>query len=104
MNKSRIERLTTETKEQTIGADSICATCNHVAICVFCGPTNQPVIFCEEFEASDAPQIRLYGVGEAIVEKPVEKNRAGLCVNCENISECSYSRVNEEVFHCEEYV
>ncbi|HHI03027.1 MAG TPA: hypothetical protein ENL22_05860 [candidate division Zixibacteria bacterium] len=104
MDRSKIRSSATETRAKTIGADSLCATCNHVAICVFCERANQPVIFCEEFEASDAPQIRLYGIGETTVEKPVEIDRTGLCVNCENIAECSYSKLNEEVLYCEEYV
>ncbi len=104
MDNSKIENLTSELKGKTIDADSLCATCNHKTICVFCQQADQKVIFCEEFEASDAPQIRLLGAGEVNVEKTIDVNRTGLCVNCDNISECNYSRLNEEVFHCEEYV
>ena len=104
MNKSKVGSLTTETKGKAIGANSLCATCNHVAICAYCERANQPVIFCEEFEASDAPQIRLYGVGEAIVEKSVDINKTGLCVNCGNVAECNYAKLNEVVLYCEEYV
>ena len=104
MDKSKIGSLTSETRGKTIGADSLCATCNHVAICVFCERANQPVIFCEEFESSEAPQIRLYDVGEAGIEKSIDINKTGLCVNCENITECNYSKLNEEVLYCEEYV
>lgn len=104
MDKSKIGNLTTETQGKSIKADSLCATCNDVAICAYNGQANQPVIFCEEFESSDAPQIRLYGVGEAVAEIPVEINKTGLCLNCDNIASCSYSKANEEVVHCEEYV
>ncbi len=104
MDKSKVANLTNERDGKTIKADSLCATCNNVAICVYNGQANQPVIFCEEFEASDAPQIRLYGVGEAVAEKSIEINKIGLCVNCDNIATCSYSKANEEVVYCEEYV
>lgn len=104
MEKSKIGSLSSEKGRKTIGADSLCATCNHIATCVFCQQADQKVIFCEEFEASDAPQIRLLGAGEVNIEKTVEVNRVGLCVNCDNISKCNYSRLNEEVLYCEEYV
>jgi len=104
MDKSKIANLATERDGKTIKANSLCATCNHVAICVFCINANQPVVFCEEFESSDAPQIRLYGVGEPVVENSIEIKKTGLCANCDNISECGFSKINEEVFYCEEYV
>ncbi|MCP4706282.1 MAG: hypothetical protein GY865_16925 [candidate division Zixibacteria bacterium] len=104
MDKSKVTNLTTERDGKTIKADSLCATCNDVAICSYIDQTNQPVIFCEEFESSDAPQIRLYGVGEAVAEKSIDISSPGLCVNCENISACNYSKENTPVLHCEEYV
>ncbi len=104
MDKSKVANLTNKRDGKTIKADSLCATCNDVAICVYNGQANQPVIFCEEFEASDAPQIRLYGVGEAVVEKSIEISTTGLCLNCDNNAACNFTRENGAVFHCEEYV
>jgi len=104
MDKLKVTNLTTERDGKTIKADSLCATCNDVAICSYIDGANQPVIFCEEFESSDAPQIRLYGVGEEITEKPVDISSPGLCVNCDNIAVCGYLKENKPVFHCEEYV
>ena len=104
MKKSKIDSFVSKIEGKDIGADSICATCNHVAICAFCERANQPVIFCEEFEATDAPQIRLYGVGETVSGKSVETNNVGICSNCDNIGCCNFSKENEAVFHCEEYV
>ncbi len=103
MDKSKNGNLTSKTRGKTIKANSLCATCNDVAICVFCERANHPVTFCEEFKANDAPQIRLYGTGEISVEKLVDTNKTGLCVNCENVPICVYSKPDYKKTYCLEY-
>lgn len=95
--------------------NDICATCNHLKICVNQHKRIRPVWFCEEFDD--------YVPAEKIkVKIPVQKSKPkdkyqissdkkntqsqtlkGLCVDCENRDNCSLKKTNGGVWHCEEY-
>ena len=104
MDKAKVAAGAKETQERNIGSDSLCSTCNYIASCSFRNRSNNPVIYCEEFEASDAPQVRLLSAGKDTYEpEPIKVSPTGLCINCDNIVGCKYAKVNEGVWHCEEY-
>ncbi|MEO0009863.1 MAG: hypothetical protein ABIK51_05030 [candidate division WOR-3 bacterium] len=83
----------------------LCITCNHAVACVFRRHNSKPVLFCEEFDSSvptveEPITVESYPTAEAIREWEEFK---GLCVNCENRTDCVIRNREIGVWHCEEY-
>ncbi len=84
----------------------LCLTCKNSAYCTFARNITKPVLQCEEFEgyvATPKP-ISTKKVDEIIAEKKNAIEYKGLCVNCENREDCTYSNREGGVWHCDEYV
>ncbi|MCE5334792.1 MAG: hypothetical protein LLG06_09380 [Desulfobacteraceae bacterium] len=84
----------------------LCSTCNSSSFCNFRRDTQQPVLFCEEFDSTVAtirlvPQI----AKRSVVQDPIAgtNGRMGLCINCDKNEECTFRGSEGGVWHCEEY-
>lgn len=81
---------------------SLCATCDSVETCVFFKEHRGAIQYCEEYLAvQNAPATELKVAPET---KPSAGTDAkGLCVNCQKLPTCVFTRPAEGVWHCEEY-
>lgn len=85
----------------------LCVTCVRRAECAYPRNTDQPVVFCEEFE----PQVQAEVAAETRPETAVvtaEQMRTlgeykGLCASCDNREVCTKRNSEVGVWHCEEY-
>ncbi len=92
----------------------LCTTCKHRQTCTFPGNSDNPKLFCEEFECVGASSSEgASGIG-VVSSKPVETlteagngepsdEYLGLCVNCENREFCKHPRPAGGIWYCEEY-
>ncbi len=83
--------------ERQAPLQGLCTTCMHSEGCMY--SKNEPVVFCEEFEITSAPSLRI------VTERKEHEPSAllGLCSNCANSESCSFPRPETGVWHCEEY-
>ncbi len=92
-----------------ITAQDICMTCYWGKGCGFLNGNPRPILQCEQFQASILadrsqfaravpPSDRQAGDAEEETE-----GLLGLCRSCLNRAECTYSRPESGVWHCEEY-
>lgn len=89
----------------------LCETCIYAVDCTFPRNPDQPVLFCEEFEANPLPSLETdYEVGlkitaanlNHVAEGDPGKLR-GLCVNCAHRQSCQFPIPEGGIWHCEEY-
>ena len=83
----------------------LCWTCNHHPRCINRGTVEQPVFYCEEFDAY-IPVSRVF-LGSASRASSNGKKGSGqyrgLCSNCEERKTCTMRDLEGGVWHCEEY-
>ncbi len=86
--------------------DSLCTNCRHQSACSFLAKTPVPIVSCELYECGppEAPRLRVLRTAPAPAAAPDGAEAAsGLCVNCENRSDCRLPRPAGGVWSCEEY-
>ena len=84
----------------------LCGTCKNNAHCTFARNINEPVLQCEEFDGCvAAPSMNIFTkkTVEITVKKEDAEEYKGLCVNCANREECTYTKPEGGVWHCDEY-
>lgn len=89
---------------QMIEAMGLCATCDHLEGCAFRKNPDQPVLFCESFEAcvsplKETPQTQHTPRAEA---RSVSLY-TGLCINCADAEVCVFPQKGAGGWYCEEY-
>ena len=108
-NSKKKEKSTTSRVAKYSG---LCSTCNNAPDCCLIGSTDQPVIFCEEFNIHQQTQVRtmddtaLQAVDfqSIITQKPKEPSKyQGLCVNCDDRETCTFLKPEGGAWYCEEY-
>ncbi len=82
---------------------SICTTCNNREDCAVSARSGSPIMHCDEFDdrqeiIAAAPELEV-----AAVKEPETGNYTGICVNCEERTECIRSSTEGGIWHCEEY-
>jgi hypothetical protein len=83
----------------------ICFSCTNLIVCIFIKGSSQPVMFCEEFANDGIAMVTsTREKQEAFTEYKVStEGHKGLCVTCENCDNCSFTKQEGGVWHCEEY-
>ena len=81
----------------------LCSTCNSGSICTRRKDITLPVLFCEEFDDSTAPEEEDWPVAVPEDEETALDTARGLCCNCENRDLCTLQDSPGGVWHCEEY-
>ncbi|MDQ1256650.1 MAG: hypothetical protein QG656_1248 [Candidatus Hydrogenedentes bacterium] len=87
---------------------NLCTTCKSSSACTFKLGTAHQSFFCEEFESAvlvSKPAIKTISGAAAWVQSYGGESAAaaGLCGDCSGRHECSASRAEGGVWHCEEY-
>jgi len=93
-------------------SQDICSTCIKVESCFLQVQSNQPVLFCEEFD-SYLPPIEsaidietssiAYNQSKFEFSHNVSNQLEGLCSNCENHGTCIFQKQEGGIWQCEEY-
>ena len=85
----------------------LCSTCRHAGACGSRSTPERPILFCELFEVAVATPTAPTAAPDAGPPEPPASAEGveyrGLCVNCENRHECTMTRPEGGVWHCEEY-
>ena len=82
----------------------VCANCSNQDHCPTPGASRHPIQQCEMHEAGPVWRPVSMDVAESRpVAAPVEVHMLGLCMNCENRSQCRLPKPPAGVWHCEEY-
>lgn len=94
-------------KEEITG---LCINCNNKENCSYRVSIKDPVVCCEEYDAYMPEQqinANMYQENsnfETRVDVMSYSNEfKGLCINCENNSTCTISKLPGGIWHCEEY-
>jgi hypothetical protein len=82
----------------------ICQTCNHQPRCLFARAARRPIMFCDEFDNTDATQ----SAPAASQPRPSghttgQGPEPGLCVNCDTRLDCNHREPGTTVHECEEH-
>jgi hypothetical protein len=92
---------------QPIEKTGLCVTCVRRAECAYPRNTDQPVVFCEEFDSQLPADVAEETQPEAAViteeQMKVWDEYKGLCVNCDSRENCAIRNAEIGVWHCEEY-
>lgn len=90
--------------EVTAQFGGLCVNCEHLESCAFRKNSNQPILFCEEFNVSATP------MDSSPSQEPVKVSKAkqvtlytGLCINCDHRESCVFLEAGAGGWHCEEY-
>ena len=82
---------------------SICGSCKNKVDCAYL-KTDTSRLFCEEFEIDMASSPDMASNQKNCNESvPNYGNLAGLCMNCENVPVCVYSKPDFKKSYCLEY-
>ena len=92
----------------------LCVNCKHSTACTFCGSSDNPKQFCEEYECMGASCSEIEPDIVVVSSEPVttsevvtsEQNGCtylGLCVNCDNRESCCHTAHAGGIWYCEEY-
>jgi len=82
----------------------LCSTCSHKKTCGSRSTPERPILFCELFEVfAPTPTAAPIAAASESPARGRSVEHRGLCVNCENRHECTMTRPEGGVWHCEEY-
>jgi len=83
----------------------LCSTCNHAEACGDHSTPENPIFFCEQFDAfaAVAPSDHAAPSPGLAATRAVGNRDEGLCMNCEDRDTCRTPRPQGGVWHCEEY-
>ena len=93
--------------------EGLCATCLSAPQCIFRKDIMSPILQCEEFTRHPHATRRISNIlvakrteafSQGTSQEPDTTKHKGLCVNCQNLSACTYSKPEGGVWRCEEYV
>ena len=80
----------------------LCEACEHDAACTLRRSTRLEIIECEEFLTRPSKEET-----ESLMERPdlepVDAAQFGICINCMNVTTCSFPSARCGVIQCEEY-
>ena len=84
----------------------LCQTCDHAPTCGYIRETEQPVVFCEEFDSSALPMVadaQPEAAAPTAADMRLWDEYKGLCVNCDMRETCAIRKPETGIWHCEEY-
>jgi hypothetical protein len=82
---------------------NICNTCIHKDGCTL-SSSSTPIQYCEEFDGGITPQRKTMTPHVTVEKDTVQyESHMGLCATCIHKDDCSLSKVEGGVWHCEEY-
>jgi hypothetical protein len=84
----------------------LCQTCDHASNCGYVRSSEQPVVFCEEFDSSALPMVadaQLEAPAPTAADMRLWDEYKGLCVNCDMRETCAIRKPETGIWHCEEY-
>ena len=85
----------------------LCFTCRYALSCYNRIKSNDPILFCEEFDLYPNPDLQVNPVSLpkncANDDKQNARTYTGLCINCDHREFCKFQISEGGVWHCEEY-
>ena len=83
---------------------TLCSTCNHAPTCGNHSTPENPVFYCEEFDAYVPMTPPKSSVSVSAPTEMIDSDKyKGLCSNCENREACMLPKPEGGIWHCEEY-
>ncbi|MCX6826174.1 MAG: hypothetical protein NTV06_02735 [candidate division Zixibacteria bacterium] len=95
------------------GFYELCSTCDNTTVCVYREAQSGAVLQCEEYSQiassvdslSQDQALRFSQRREPVNIETIDRLALkGLCINCEEKGSCTFSRPDEDIWHCEEYL
>jgi hypothetical protein len=86
------------------GTGGLCMTCNNQPTCYY-HARRGPALFCELFD-NFVPSEGVRRFPDEELPEPsqaLNKDYAGLCMNCDHRTECMHPKPESGVWHCEDY-
>lgn len=95
-------------KQVTCKRSGLCTTCSHADSCTFPFQADRPVLQCEELDGGQcavtvcdsAPE---GATADAHSDPEAASRHIGLCGTCAHRDECTFSKPEGGVWHCEEF-
>jgi len=84
----------------------LCRTCGHAPDCGYVRNSEQPVVFCEEFDSSTLPMVedaQPDALAPTAADMRLWDEYKGLCMNCDTRETCAIRKPETGIWHCEEY-
>jgi hypothetical protein len=84
----------------------LCRTCGHAPDCGYIRNSEQPVVFCEEFDSSTLPMAedtQPEASAPTAADMRLWDEYKGLCMNCDTRETCAIRKPETGIWHCEEY-
>ena len=102
-----------DTQLETVYSIGLCATCNNFPDCAYLRNSEEPVLFCEDFDCS-LPSSRTSIVRPNLVpiipdpetdikKKGCFKEYIGLCKSCKKLPMCTFTKPGGGTWRCEYY-
>ncbi len=92
---------------ETLLRQSLCANCRHQLDCSFLARTQVPILVCELYACGipEARRLRVIRTSPLPADAAPrgEEAPAGLCLNCENRTDCRLPKSAGGVWSCGEY-
>jgi hypothetical protein len=93
---------------ELLEVSGLCVNCVTAETCTYRSDGKAPVHFCEEFNDTDFALVTKL---RHVPTQPTPKDEyvgpsglKGLCVNCDNRSDCSHALSESGIWHCENYL
>jgi hypothetical protein len=100
----RIKTLEKKEKSQSATPEGgLCLTCTKAPDCALRQTDNTPKIFCEDFD-DQAVTVKEEIYQTSQKEKKDEPQLKGLCSTCDLRLTCNFTKPEEGIWHCEEYI
>ena len=81
----------------------LCSTCIHAEACRGRSTSDNPILFCEEFEVLVGQTDGQASVVFGRTRRRASRKPIGLCLNCDNAATCTIPRPDGGIWHCQEY-
>ena len=81
----------------------MCLTCSKAAICALPRVSELPILECGTYRASTQIRAPASGSPKRQDRSKEEGEFRGLCADCELRNDCTFSRPESGVWHCEHY-
>ena len=99
--------MTPENEKPFVNRKGICITCIHADDCVYMRKSESPVQQCNEFTVSCSQDKPNKPAADAIsgvnASESQDELYRGLCMNCDERSNCGPTKTRAGVWQCEEY-
>ncbi len=92
-------------QQQAAPVQGICASCRHMATCIYMKELPRPVLSCDLFEGHAVQKSEAVprNAGNGRLPRSNPRKFTGLCASCQKIETCIYPKPEGGVWHCEEY-